>query len=230
MSELIAVLEVEVSGIEAEVVINDVPVTRMTAESPQEALSVEQFVIGGPNKLELVLGPGAYPSIARTGNHPVSGDGLWAKAAIVEYPAGVFPGDPSGNYLMGIDWRGPDGEDVATPLVVVEERDLAGAREATWSWHVADPLEIDANTIEEVTGFLADLHASLERRDAAPIVDASRTKVKEASKAYGLDFDGELAGLSGFLADEFAHETWAMEPLDPETFDLRLCGSGRLKL
>lgn len=226
MTNPIAVLEVEVQGLEAEIHINDLPVTRMTEDSSSEALSVQQYLVDGENVLEIVLSPGPTPATSRSAEHTISGVGRSARATITEYAPGLFPGDPSGKTLMAVEWSGGDRTDITAPVQVIDRRDL-GTRHGQWSFQLADELTLDAATRVEVERFLQGLHASLAEKDAAPLVDASRPKIKDASVAYGLDFEGEVAGLDGFLKEEFEEESWEMLPLETDLLDLRLCASGR---
>ena len=223
-------LEAAVAGCEAEVYVNDIPLGRIGGElSPlpdRFGMTVSDYVVNGPNRIELVLFPGERPSLARApqGNKDTAGVMAWIRLA--EYDAGVAIGD-GGYTLHELFYDGDQGEQPA-PVVVGDVVGVTSQFSTPWAWERAEPLVMSGALIGEATRFVEDLWHVMSTRDVAGQNALSELNVREGCTAYGSDYRQTRAEHNAMLGDIFGDPTFAMRALAHETFDFRLCANNRL--
>jgi hypothetical protein len=209
-------LEVQCGGLAAEVRLNGLPVFREPSGRPRfTAKKCNPWVVDGTNDLEV--------RAARLG---AIGSYLKLALAVVD---GVHEEVAPENVLVRYEWQ-PDEQPLEAPplqqllLLPVD----VGPAHGRWAWQSAQPyVDADRGALEAA---VADLHATLARRDREGTV--SHLQVKTAEMARALDATpAELeADLREWLEELFRQDDWQLEPLDPSMLQLEPSAGGRLVL
>lgn len=237
------VLECEAEGCVVELYLNDQPVERRG-----EGRGLGKFYNGqcnhelvpGENELTLVISPGPTPASTlrarperpgrarrlsiRRNEEPKPGK---ATCKLTRYLEHEVIGSPAGELLLELSWELEPTAERHWPQVVSATVEL-GELWGRWAWQDAEPLTLDEQTRAEVKLFLEDLHAALSNKDLDPLIERSRSRVAEISRAYELPAgqkEEEVRKNAAFFQEQ---EGWGMAPLDWEQADLRLCGRRRL--
>jgi len=226
----IVMLEAKVEGCAIEVYLNDIPTVLL---APNGCFSVSrpvsQLVIEGENQLRIVVNPGASPGAALSGEPWTASSQSRASVRLASYAPAVFPGDPSGVEHLFHHWQGDDQE--AGSRIIDRTFDWASgtppASLGPWSWLSGDLLNTPA-ALTQVQSVIARMHNAFAIHDADFLIYMATPGLREICAAYALDPVGELSMFRSILMEEFSRDDWAMEPLEPEAFDLRLCAGGRL--
>lgn len=220
-------LEAAVSGCDAEIWLNDVPLILLGKNKPKSvAIPVNELVVDGPNVLVALVQPGPTPASARANPSKAVLAGASVRASLSEYKAGAVPGDGSGTTLIALEWVGTDREEVF-PNVVVKEKDL-GPRFGPWAWQAASPMSLSAGDASEIAAMLNALRSSLSQRSPDLLLQLAAIRTDEIERAYGLPRGSRAQLGRDILTEVFAKPTFAMAPLKPEQFDFRGCAGGRL--
>lgn len=224
-------LEAAVAGCEAEVYLNDIPLGRISGEgvSPlpdRFGMTVSDYVVNGPNRMELMLFTGERPSLSKApqGQRDTAGVRAWIRLA--EYDPGMAIGD-GGYTLHELFFDGDRGE-MPAPIAVGDSVSVISQFSSPWAWELAEPLVMSGALIGEATRFIEDLWHIMSTRDVAGQNALSEVNVREGCLAYGSDYRQTRADHNAILADIFGDPTFAMRPLEHERFDFRLCAGGRL--
>jgi hypothetical protein len=225
------VIEAEVKGCEAEFYLNDIAVAMNRPEAGHyHAQPVNHLVIDGENELSFIVKPGPYPSMALTGppqgkseEEHEPGGGQSVTVHLSRYPFGAVVGGPDREVLQSLAW----------PLEIHEEPHEYPLRMATtftratgtgpWVWQSSDEITLDEATRNEINAFLNGLWASLEAKDPEPFLDAAAPRFDELATAFE---DPPYKKRNAFR--KLAAEITTMQPLEPDSFDLRLAARGRL--
>lgn len=226
--DLIA-LEAEAVGCSAEVYVNDIPQARLLPGVARRSdRPVSESMIDGTNDLAVIINPGPTPSTVRANPQKMTAASPASfSATLKRYPQGVFPGDPSGKLLVKLDWATGEGSEFTAPLEQ-RTRGALGPLYGPWAWQAARKLDLTATVVGDVTRFLKSLATALGRGDPEPYLQAARVVFEESARAYGKSAEVEMHGFRTDLKEASTHPTWALEPVDPERFDLRLVAGGRL--
>jgi len=230
------VLECKAEGCVAEFYLNDVPVIRRGPELGKSfAGPIHQYLVDGVNELAVVIEPGETPSIAITGGEDagrtrrtLQGASIWAKLA--RYPRGSATGGPDGVELLRVEWKSDAGGDArawAFPRVVDGRVDL-GPLKGRWAWQDAETLDLDEDEVGDLTFRLETLQESLENGDPEPFLALTGVRLDEFSRAYGNPPRDKIRQVRMAVQELSAEPAWGVEPVDPDRFDLRLCGRNRL--
>ncbi len=234
-TETFYVLELRAEGCVAEFFLNDVPVIR---RGDGDGLGRElngphnHLLRPGRNELSVVIRPGPRPSEALTGP---GGRRRWAPLAMASatarlaaYPFGAVVGGPSARPLIELEWHSPDdGELRPWPQVIGGAADLG----PLWGppvWAEAPQLTLDGRTRAEVHGFLSDLHQALERHDWEAFFAASRPRLAQIERAYQLPGGSKEGHARKVFQADATREGFGFVAPDSDSYDLRLCGDGRL--
>ena len=226
----VTILEAGVSGCDAELYLNGIPLALLlSSRNRSVSVPVMQYIVTGDNHVMLTVNPGATPGTALDGPDWTAPREARASFRLVSYPAGAFAGDPGGVEHLARYWTG-DGQEAGT-------RRLEGAVDwplaqwptpaGPWAWESAPVLDLNGHR-GHVEDFIARVHRLLEAGDAGTMLQLADHHLREVAAAYSLDLAQEQQAGTAFLAEEFAKPGWAMEPLDPEGYDLRPCAGGRL--
>lgn len=224
-------LEAAVAGCEAEVYLNDIPLGRIAGEGVSAlpdrfGMTVSDYVVNGPNRIELLLFPGERPSLAKAPQEPRDTAGVQAWIRLAEYDAGVAIGD-GGYTLHEVYFPGDRGE-LPAPMAVGDTVNVTSQFASPWAWELAEPLVMSGALVGEATRFVEDVWHIFSTRDVAGQNAISDLNVREGCLAYGSDFRQTRADHNAMLGDIFGDPSFAMRPLDHERFDFRLCAGGRL--
>lgn len=222
-------IEAVVEGCTAEVYLNDIPVGRVAAPpgNPELGLTINQLIRNGKNTMEIVLEPGDRPSLAKTPRDERALDGITAGLRVCRYAMGVPIGEVSPlETLSEVSFSG-DGLTLPLPVVITREF-VVDSPFPQWAWERAEPLVMGPRLVAEVMDVLADYRVALARRDIARENALSAVAYQEIAAAYGRVLRPWVADLDAVLESEWVRPDWAMEPIDPNALDLRLCANGRL--
>jgi hypothetical protein len=224
-------LEAAVAGCEAEVYLNDIPLGRIGGDGlstlpDRFGMTVSDYVVNGPNRMELLLFPGDRPSRARAPREAVDTAGVRAWIRLAEYDPGMAIGD-GGYTLHEIYFDGDRGE-MPAPISLADAVSVSSQFAAPWAWEGAEPLVMTGALVGEATRFVEHVWAVMDARDVPGQNALSDLNVREGCVAYGTDFRATRAEHNAMLGDIFGDPTFAMRGLDHAAFDFRLCANGRL--
>lgn len=222
-------LEAAVFGCDAEVYVNDIPLGIITADGngpDRFGQTVSDYVVNGPNKIELLLFPGPRPSQARAPREARDTAGVEAWIRLAEYEPGMAIGD-GGYTLHEIYFPGDRGE-LPQPISIADTVSVTSQFAAPWAWETAEPLTMSGALIADATRFVEHVWHVMATRDVAGQNALSELNVREGCVAYGSDYRQTRAEHNGILGDIFGDPTFAMRPLDHANFDFRLCAGNRM--
>lgn len=222
-------LEAAVAGCEAEVYVNDIPLGRIAgggALPDRFGMTVSDYVVDGPNRIELLLFPGDRPSRARApqGQRDTAGVRAWIRLA--EYDAGMAIGD--GGYTLHELYFDGDRGEMPAPISVADTASVTSQFAAPWAWQGAEPLVMSGALMADATRFVEQVWSVMANRDVAGQNALSDLNVREGCVAYGTDPRATRADHNEILGNIFGDPTFAMRPLDHEAFDFRLVAGGRM--
>jgi hypothetical protein len=227
------VLLAEAEGVEAEFFVNDVPIVRRSGEGAMTDYSgpCNQDLVPGWNVITAVIGPGPTPSSTLRGSpgrRRVTLEKARVQARLMRYPEGAVSGAPGGDLLAQLEWEAPDlVRPVTLPRVVSAGVDL-GPLGGRWRWQDATPLTLDEPTLREVRTFLETLHAMLSKKDLERFLALTQVRLSDVERAFERRAGEKAAEVLNAVKGEVAKPEWGMLPLEPEAWDLRLCGGNRL--
>lgn len=227
------VLLAEAEGVEAEFFVNDVPIVRRSGEGAMTDYSgpCNQDLVPGWNVITAVIGPGSTPSSTLRGSpgrRLATLEKARVQVRLMRYPEGAVAGAPGGDLLAQLEWEAPDlARPITLPRVVSAAVDL-GPLGGRWRWQDATPLTLDAPTLREVRAFLETLHGLLSKKDLPRFLALGQQRLADVERAYGRRPGEKAAEIDNAVKGELAKPDWGMLPLEPEAWDLRLCGGNRL--
>jgi hypothetical protein len=240
MASTFYVIECRANGIDAEYLINDIPVIRRgDAIGTIHTEPVNHLLIDGNNRISMVLRPGPTPSESLSGKGGIRDFGsLEGKASmrLARYPRGAVAGGPDGVELMRIDWPlSPEQlkkilEDKPLPLFPLNLtvfHDL-GQLYGKWRWQSAAPSRLDRRDRDEILELLTKIHTSLAAGDPEPFIEASQVRFQEISRSYEKPPAMKVAQFRQLLAAESREKWWGMQPLTPDLIDLRPVAEGKV--
>ena len=153
------------------------------------ARPVNHLLVGGENRLEVVLGlperpDSAVPSmyIQRT-TCPVS-----LTAGVESLKRGDFPGEGRGELLHTWSSEFDEGTELGLPLTLTTRFQFATIT-VPWSWQKAPRLVLDAKLRQQIHALLCQLVESLRRGDPSLFLRLAQVKFREVCAAFGEDVD-----------------------------------------
>ncbi len=227
------VLEVRVENCVAEVYLNDIPIIRRGNDYGLEfGGPVNQYMVNGLNRLEIVVDPGPVPAEALTGTAgcrqcftPDKEARAWA--ALSTYPKGAIIDGPDREEIVALEWKPENNRPHCFPLVCSASIDLGEIYKA-WQWQSAPRLTLDDETLREVSDFVIGMHGSLAILDFERYVELSKHRNEEGDFAYQKmpgTVAQQLLSMRGYIEDD---PGWGMATLKPDEFSFRLCGNDRM--
>ncbi len=221
-------VELTAKNCRAEVYLNDIPIKRLDGGG-QSFISIpaHQFLVPGTNALEIVVNPGATPTLARIGSTELPVAGIVAEARVRRYVEGMFTDDPGAEQLAEAVWRpGPAGTERFPKTVRV--RFDCGAAFGRWAWQDASIIELKRD-LPAIINLVQGVHEAFRTGQAGPVLERGALRLNEGARAY------PARGLGGLRMQQAAYfernareEDWAVEVLDPSQADYRLCAGGRM--
>jgi hypothetical protein len=226
MARAALLLDITLEGCDAELYVNDVPLARIPAAAGGAMHQVDHLLVRGTNTFEVLLHPGATPSVARTDQRTLPGDGVAVEVLVARCPPGSAPTDADATRLFRFGEREPAG-----PMEFPHS--VRGTWEiepdvGPWTWERADVLTLDATLRREVTQYVQSLHASLARKSFPRFWAHNEVAHREVALAFDVALGERQSAAESVLARRFADPAFAMAPLVAEQFDLRLVGGGRM--
>lgn len=221
------VLRLRSRGVPAEAVLNGIPLARTGRAGGDISLPVHEFIVAGPNRLELVVWPAPVLPGAPTAEPYVADGQATADAALLLPRDGVAASDTAARVLLQASWAGVDGDVVRPPVSVSQEADIPVGF-PRWRW-------LDAPKVDDVAGlrgaaatFLQDIAISLARGDPEHLVTVAKLRFEELSLAYQRPPAEDLARWRARV--QLLHAQKAVRPPLPtaETLHLRPVADGRL--
>lgn len=225
------VLSFKFSNVRAEAWVNDVPVGMLQPgyNSPA-SIPVNEFIVQGRNTVSIVLHAGPVPSQA---DQPWPNDPAavsYHGAAKLSMTLALY--QPEQNPLSdtpppaaSIEWEG-----VAAPLPERIDREFSiSVAFGTWTWERATRFSaIDASLRYQAMDYLKFLHGLIATQQFDRFLDQSSLKLEEASdRAYAISSE-QMKRSTLQMLQSHSQPPWVLDPLDPDTVDLRLVGSGRM--
>lgn len=221
------VLRLRSHGVAAEAQLNGVPLARTGKAGGDVALPVHEFVVAGPNRLELLVDPPPAAAAAPLPGPLIGDEGMHADAALLLPRIGNLASETVSRVLVQVAWAAADGETYARPVAVADEADIP-VRFPRWRWLDAPPID-DAESLRgSAAAYLQDLAISLARGDPEPMLMAARLRFEELALAYQRPAADDVARWRARV--QLLHAQKAMRPPlpTPETLRLRPVAQRRL--
>lgn len=221
------VLRLRSHGVAAEAWLNGLPLARTPKGGGDCCVPVHEFVIGGANRLELVvepppLLPGAPPPA------PVYGDGsAKADVALLLPRVGQFASEHFARQLGQLAWASTDGEVYRPPVQMEQELDIP-VRFPRWRWLDAPPITEVDDLRAPAAMFLQDVAIALSRGDPEHLIVAAKLRFEELALAYQRPAVDDLARWRARVQLLHAQKALRPELPTPESLNLRLVADGRL--
>lgn len=220
-------LVADVHGCDAEVYLNDIPVTRLIEFRKEgTALPIHSWIVPGDNELKLVVNPGPEPALAQ---QPGRGQAIkpdaWAKARLVPVPLGAPP--PDGPAYIEVNFVA----DASLPPDAPVVRRATGRLPIAFGrriWEKGDRIESLTPALEaSALAFVREIRDVLQRGDGPRFASLMRDKINDLAPSYGLNPQPELAHSVDLWQRAAKAPDWDLAPIDPALASLRLCGSNR---
>lgn len=223
----VLMLRMQAHGCGAEVLLNDIPVGRISAAGGTLCLPVHEYLLAGSNEICMVIDPPPATS-ARLATVPKVADGVVGASLRLLLPrVGQLGSEMHARTLVELDWAAADGEAYRVPHLVSVEASLP-IKFPRWRWLEAPAID-SSDTIKPVAAaYLQDIAVGLARGDVDIFVAASRLRLEEIALAYQQPITNVTSKLRSRL--QLLHATKALKMLIPEEVDLvlRPCANGRL--
>ena len=216
----------------AELWLNGIPLVRIDPKQRTafESRGVEQHVIPGKNRLELLVEPGSHPSVARTELRQMDTGDAWAVARLVSFPDGVFTEPENGTVLAEIRFDKPLPNEPTSrtmPTSLTAEVEL-GSANGRWAWQDAPVLAPGEALFAEARGVLAEL-AELYRVGSVPAIwKAFEAQTKELCRAYPAFTEAMARSELEVMTAHYTKIPDRVLPFHEDEHDFRIVGGGRL--
>ena len=226
--------QLEIQGASAELYLNDVPVMLLRpGDMPVQLMAVEQLVVPGKNRLEVLVEPGPTPSAARETSRVLEkgalGEAPRATAKLVRFTITEEPSIADPETLMEATWQWPIGPDdpVMFPRSAAAEKDLGDGR-GPWRWQSLPPHVLDRGLHDEVMRFLDEMEAAFRARDLDRLWDLSLQQNEDVQRCYPGLTERFLREDLARVVDFYHRSHDPVLSRDPARTDLRLAAGGRM--
>ncbi len=224
--------QLEVSECTAELVLNGVPVTRIVASPtriPIENVAVMQLLVPGTNMLEIVVEPGATPSVARTDKREIPFKKMSAIGRLIKFQDGVPALVEHGDLLAEVAFRWQDASvDRQTfPQASAMQVEL-GAAFGQWGWQTAPDLVPGQALFDEARAAMDEVETAVRAFHEERFWELTELQIRDVLRAYPAVTEPYLRG---DLSTMMAHLKKGKEPVvkrDPANHDFRVVGGGKL--
>lgn len=222
--------QIQVERCTAELYLNGIPLVRIHPKRTAfESRAVEELIVPGKNRLELLVEPGSHPSVARTESRRLELGDAWAVARLVSFPDGVFTEPENGTLLGEVRFDRPPGLEGprTVPQSLVAEVDL-GAANGKWAWQDAPVLEPGEALTLEARAVLAELAAAYRTGSVTAIWALFEGPTKDMARAYPAFTEAMARSELETMTAHYMRIPDRVLPLEPEQHDFRVVGGGRL--
>jgi len=224
--------QLEVGDCTAELSVNGIPATRIAwspTRIPIENVAAAQLLIPGTNMLELLVEPGATPSVARTDKRELPFKKMWAVARLVRFHDGASGLPEEGEILAEVKFRWEDASlDRQTfPQSTAIQVEM-GAAFGRWAWQDAPELVQGDALREEANAVLDEVEAAIRAFHADRFWSLTELQIADVLRAYPAVTEGFLRS---DLATMFDHYRKMKDPVmarDRDAQDFRLVAGDKL--
>lgn len=221
------VLRLRAQGVAAEAWLNGLPLARTPKAGGDCCIPVHEFVIGGANRLELVVGPPPLQPGAPA-PAPVVGDGVARAEAVLLLPrVGQLASEHAARVLGQVAWVSPEDEVYRPPVRLSQELDIP-VRFPRWRWLDAPPVTAVDELRAPAASFLQDVAIALSRGDPEHLVQVAKLRFEELALAYQRSPADDLARWRARIQLLHAQKSLRPELPTPESLHLRPVADGRL--
>jgi hypothetical protein len=224
--ERLLVLRLESVGVQAEAVLNGVPLARSGPASGAVTVTIHEYTLAGGNELQLVIQPPA-PGLSAV-PQPLLSDGKRGASLRLLLPrVGQLAHPENARTLAQIDWAPPSGDVTEMPFTSHQAVDLPIAF-PRWRWFDAPVVTEPRELLGAAAAYLQGLALGLARGDSEALVQAARLRFEEVAQAYQRNMADDVSRL------HLQIQQWhAQEPLQPtmpqaDKLLLRPLAGGRL--
>lgn len=218
----------------AELWLNDVPLSRI-ADDPErmklENVAIDHWVLEGDNTLELVVSPGATPSVARAPHDdrrlkPTAR----ASACILRVSLDTEGTSRCGDVLTELNFLATTSELDAAPWVAssgVRLERPRGQDERPWSFETAEALTLGDDLLADAERALREIEECYETGDPARLYRVLEHTLGDVQRAFPAQTETHL--LESY-AELMTRYTPSRPPVlrEPRHRDYRIVGHGRL--
>jgi hypothetical protein len=220
-------LELSSDHCTAEVLINGVPVVRVTPDRRMSQMPIHEYLLPGKNTFQMIVEPGPTPSRALEKGRPAiaAKPGLFARMRLMEMPQGAFPDDPRVKTHVNVEFRPEANASIAVPVVREAEFNAPDWMPAS-SWPQARKLtEADS---PRVVDLIQKISVAMGHGDVEPYIAAAQMRFAETSAAYQLPLEQQLTEFRAQFKRISSEPGFQMRPIVKEDLDLRICGNGHM--
>jgi hypothetical protein len=220
----------EVKGCTAEIFVNDVPVSRLGPQSlPSEGMAIQQYLVPGKNRVEVLIEPGSRPSTTRSETRLDKLPDAVVRARVAKFPVDGPVDDESGELLVALEWKGKDhGDDpVLFPRSMVGEFDF-GAAFGRWGWQDAPILSPGPELWDEVRAALAEIAQIFRTRSGTLYFMLTEDQCRDAMRSYPDWSEPAVREELERQAKLYEASPEPVLPIEPEKNDFRIVGDGKM--
>jgi len=222
--------QIQAEGCTAELYVNGIPVSRIDPDrTPFESVAVEQHLIPGRNRIEVLVEPGPHPSVARTEGRYADLGAATAVGRLVRFADGVFAEPSRGDVLVEVKFE-PDPDHPGPrvfPASVSTEVDL-GPANGRWAWQDAPVLELDEPTVAEAARVLDAIAAGYQSLSAQTLWALSELNIKDTLRAYPALDEAALRADLELILQHYGQKPERVHPRAADQHDFRVVAGGRM--
>jgi hypothetical protein len=222
--------QLEVEDCTAELYLNGVPLVRLEPRHvPISNVAVEDYLVGGDNRLELLVEPGAQPSVARSDLRKLPFRPMKAWARLLRIPDGeaglAHYGEVLGETSYSWTQAPPDERDFPASSMTSVTMPASHGR---WGWQDAPVLSQTSELFDEARAVLDAVETALRRGDRAMLMQLLEHRMNDWLRAYPAHSRGSM---EAELAEMMRYVELTDDPVferDPAQHDFRLVAGGRM--
>jgi hypothetical protein len=229
-SPTIVLAQLEVQDCTAELYVNGVPALRAAPRNvPLHNIAVEDLIIPGTNRLDLIIEPGPRPAEAGAERREITYRPMGAAGRLICFPEGV-PGLVEYGHLIanvGFQWTGEIPARRVFPIEETTHVDL-GPAHGRWGWQDAPLLNLDEALFNEACALLDKVEAVLRARRADEFWQLTELQIRDVLRAYPALHEPQLRAELATLMAHYEKIDDPVMPRDRSQHDFRLVAGGRL--
>lgn len=224
----IVMAQLEVHDCTAELYVNDVPALRIAPPKLHlQNIAVEQLLVPGSNRLELLVEPLGRPSRARIDIHELPYRPMSAIGRLIRFPEGADGTVEHGQLLAETAFEWAPYTKRTFPVVAGVEVDL-GMAHGRWAWQDAPLLRLDAALADEAVLLLERVAAILRALDGDAFWRITERQLRDVRRAYPAITEAEMRRHLGVLMAYYAKVNDPVMAFDRAKHDFRVVGDGKL--